>query len=160
MGLLVAPDRKWKRRRKIDQAVVYLSTLGDATVRFHKLAKAAPAAPITQEPPQQPTKPPQKSGPEWPDILWVNGKRHKLEGAEPAVFILLAAIWGKESVSVPDVVAELGKPKRTKYNSLKPTVCRLNQLMEAAKLGINWSKDRRENSIIYSGPPLAPSVSD
>lgn len=105
----------------------------------------------------QPTPPP-SAVPDGPDSgggLWWHGKRYGVEDWPPAVVNLLVAVWGRDEIAMPDVVAALRKPKRTKYASLKPTVTRLNHAMEKNGLPFSWGKKRGENALFYKGPALA-----
>ena len=93
-----------------------------------------------------------------PNHFRKDGKLHLLE-IEPAAWKMLCVVWGKPSITVQELAEGLGKSRRTKYNSLKPTVTRLNNAMNRAKLPFYWTKKRGENILIYNSPPLSSSVS-
>jgi hypothetical protein len=99
-----------------------------------------------------------KCGPGEEYFFWWGGKRYELE-MEPKAWKLLVFLWGKPSVEVADVAKAVWKNKRTGYETMKPTVTRLNNAIRGNGLpSIFWAKKRGENRITYKGPPLDTSV--
>jgi hypothetical protein len=166
--LLEATDGKAKpsilgKKLNATRAWADQGALSDAadTVREALRAKgfSPPPRPEQAKPPRRAS--PEKVGPEPPNHLWWNNMRRDLdidEGTAP--WRLLRFVWGKNSIQVADVAAAVWKNKLTKYSTMKPTVTRLNQAIGRAHLPFTWTKKRGENTLVYNGPPLPPSVAE
>jgi hypothetical protein len=103
---------------------------------------------------------PRPDGPDSePYFFWWQGRRLELDIC-PAAWELLLVLWGKASVSVPDVGELLGKGRRLGYESLKPSVSRLNKAVGLANLPFTWTKKRGQNLITFDCPPFSSTVAE
>jgi hypothetical protein len=99
-----------------------------------------------------------RCGIEYPRFLWWQGKRYEID-VEGKPWDLFVYLWGKASVAIPDIAHGVWNKRRMRYASMKTCVTRLNQAIARARLPFTWTKNRRENALVYNGPTIPSSVS-
>lgn len=152
------PSKRWRRHKDgTEQRTIEYAPPDLA--HYDEILKEMSAALLRLK--ARATAPPEVDGPVREYVLRWNGIEHDLEGEiEPKAWNLLCCLWGRTSTLITEIAETVWKSKRIGYKTMKPTVTRLNNALQRAKLGnINWTKKRGENVLIYNGPPINSSVS-